>query len=82
VPFRGLLLVRVAALSADSGAARQPVEGRAQRVLAPIAVALVSQALASPRVRSTLDRLIARLPGGEEEAPRATEQEEPRRRAT
>jgi hypothetical protein len=79
VLFRGLLLVRVTALS-GSGAARPPVEGWAQRALAPIAVALVSQALAGPRVRATLDRLIARVVGGKEEA-RVAEPEVPRRRA-
>lgn len=82
VLFRGLLVVRVAALSADSGAAgRQPVDGWTQRALAPIAVALVREALAGPRVRAALDRLTARLLGGAGEAPRATGQEPGRRAA-
>jgi hypothetical protein len=79
VLFRGLLLLRVVALSGPE-AARSPVEGWAPRALAPIAVALVSQALAGPRVRTTLDRLIARVLGGDGE-PRAAEPEVPRRRA-
>jgi hypothetical protein len=79
VLFRGLLLLRVVALSGPE-AARPPVEGWVSRALAPIAVALVSQALAGPRVRTTLDRLIARVLGGDGE-PRAAEPEVPRRRA-